>query len=270
MSLVPYTSSPGPGLLSVFSGRSLTPSGGTQSLSQGIAKHLLNKAADHLIENGPAYLKQAGNEIIRRTGEYSRTSRESSLPDSYFKGPVTHPLRQLDHLLAAPSVYSRVNTSRPTFFSPSTMPPKRRGKQARTRRGKPRRGVNMRPGYNPSLSFEEVPASTDAVMRNSTAIHDIKPIKHNIFGYPGVRIVGSQPFSTAVITNTTNECLTTDTLATVTSGNYVPINPDILNGPVAGQAQFYEHFCFRELVFEYITVISSGATGSYCRIHYRS
>jgi hypothetical protein len=101
-------------------------------------------------------------------------------------------------------------------------------------------------------------------MRNSTAIHDIKPIKHNVFGYPGVRIVGSQPFSTCIDAVGTSASLTNDTLATIVNLNGVYLSPDTLNGPIAGQAQFYQHFAFREVIFEYITVLSSGAAGSLC------
>lgn len=77
-------------------------------------------------------------------------------------------------------------------------------------------------------------------------------------GLDPVRIVGCQPFQDVATAAASNNLLTANTLATQVSANQIQVCPDNLNGPLAAKANLYDKYIFRDLLFEYVSLVATS------------
>jgi hypothetical protein len=136
-------------------------------------------------------------------------------------------------------------------FAPhNTMPKNRRSKKS----------VSLRPSGGSTKIFA-MNTGVNVVDRAPTRTRVSQNIRHNLLNLDGVRVTGSQPFVSLLRLTGSNDFFGAG-LATRRTNSLLYINADTLNGPLTGQAQFYERYCFRKLVFEYIPIVSTGTTGA--------
>lgn len=111
-------------------------------------------------------------------------------------------------------------------------------------------------------SCDSLPAAFVDVLGNSTFLKQSGTVRHPMMGIDGVRLVGCQPCVSLVTTAVSNDLVITD-LATIINVNRVQISPDRLNGPLAGQANFHKKYVFRDIIFEYVSNVSTSQAGSF-------
>jgi len=79
----------------------------------------------------------------------------------------------------------------------------------------------------------------------------------------GVVLCGCQPFQDVATDGSTNNLFTANTLATQNSANVIGISPDLLNGPLAAQANLHEKYVFTDIMWEYVSNVATSQAGSF-------
>jgi len=108
-----------------------------------------------------------------------------------------------------------------------------------------------------------MPAAYANVDSNSTFCKQVGTAKHKS-GFQGIVLVGCQPLTTITTTNANSNIFTATSLATLTDGNTIRLSPDILNGPLAAQANYHGRYLFTDIMIEYVSNVPTSQANSCC------
>ncbi len=138
----------------------------------------------------------------------------------------------------------------------------RKGKSMSSSQGRKRH-----PLYGSATFFSNsstVPSAFCNVDTNSTFQRLEGAVHHKGLGLDGIALVGCQPFANVVTTGTDSQFMTGTALATRTDVNSIAISPDVLNGPLAAQANLHAKYFFTDIMIEYVSTVATTQAGAFC------
>jgi hypothetical protein len=106
-----------------------------------------------------------------------------------------------------------------------------------------------------------LPSAFVNIIGNSTSYSETSKVLMPDLGLMPVNIIGTQPFADVVTAAASNNLFTNTTLATQQDPNTYQLNPDSFNGPLAAKANLYDKFIFRDLLFEYVSLVATSQAG---------
>jgi hypothetical protein len=105
-----------------------------------------------------------------------------------------------------------------------------------------------------------VPIAFNSMMGNTTWINQEGKVTHPREGI-GLVLVGCQPFTDIATTAGDSNLFTTGTLATA-DPNVISLSPDVLNGPLAAQANLHQKYVFTDIMVEFSSNVATTQAGS--------
>ncbi len=106
-----------------------------------------------------------------------------------------------------------------------------------------------------------LPSAFVNVLGNTCYYQASSQVQNPNLGIDGCRLIGCQPFQDVTTDATTTNLLVDATLATQNNANSILISPDRLNGPLAARANLYDRFVFRDIIFEYVSLVATSQAG---------
>lgn len=107
-----------------------------------------------------------------------------------------------------------------------------------------------------------VPAAFNTQETGTTFTRTVGNLKHSREGVDGIAVVGCQPLVTIQTAAASSDLFVANSLATQTTANSIPLNPDAFNGPLAAMANFHLKYVFTDVILEYVSTVATTQAGA--------